>query len=342
MEQQINWFTPNSLLTYNCIFNFVVGDRGGGKSFGTLEYCVRRYLKTGEQFIYLRRYKEELDDSLPTLFDALIKEGKFPDKKLFVKGKNIYCEDKVMGFAVALSTSTKRKSVNYSNVKSIIFEEFMVDGVSSRYLGTADKEVAIFENFYETVDRLRDQTRVFFLANAFSMVNIYFMRYKIRLKPPYKTYNKLGNIMVCIWQDQSYREAKMKTRFYDIVKDTEYAAHAYENKFYLDSDHFIRKKTPEAEFHFAYAYLGKTYGVWVDWAKGTYFISNKAGNINASNVVALSLEDNRPNNINIRRVRQLPFMVHFRKAVDENRVYYDNLETWGQLNEVVYLLRTIT
>ena len=25
----INWFTPNEMLTYNCLFNFVIGDRGG-------------------------------------------------------------------------------------------------------------------------------------------------------------------------------------------------------------------------------------------------------------------------------------------------------------------------
>ncbi|NCC80595.1 MAG: hypothetical protein EOM07_13435, partial [Clostridia bacterium] len=288
MEMQINWFNPHRLMTYNCLFNFIVGDRGGGKSFGTLEYCVRQFQKYGKEFIYLRRYKEELDDSLPTLFDALIKEGKFEGHEMHAKGKNLYFDGKIMGYAVSLSTSMKRKSVNYSNVHYIIFEEFMVDGVGSRYLGTGDKEVAVFENFYETVDRLRDQTRVFFLANAFSMVNIYFMRYKIRLKPPYKTYNKLGPIMVCIWQDQSYRDAKAKTQFFDIVKGTEYAEHAYGNKFYMDSDKFIRKKNGSAEFHFAYAYMDKIYGVWVDWNKGNYYITTKVGSVNQSNVIALT------------------------------------------------------
>lgn len=339
---EINWYTPNRLLTYNCLFNFTVGDRGGGKSFGTLEYCVRQFEKTGKEFIYLRRYKEELDDSLPTLFDALVKENKFPDHKLWVKGKKIYFDNRVMGYAVALSTSSKRKSVNFSNVGYIIFEEFMVDGITNRYLGSGDKEVAIFENFYETVDRLRDQTRVFFLSNAFSMVNIYFMHYKVRLRPPYKTYNKLGNIMVCIWQDQSYRDAKAKTRFYQIVAGTEYADHAYGNKFYMDNETFIKKKSNTAEFHFGLAYMGKNYGVWVDWDKGQYFVTQKLGPINNYNMISLTLDDNKPNNINIRRVRNMPFIVGFRKSVDENNVYYDNLETWSMLNEVVYLLRTIT
>lgn len=342
MSKGINWFTPNKLLTYNCLFNFIIGDRGGGKSFGTLEFCVKQFLKNGREFIYLRRYERELDDSLPTLFDALKKEGKFKGHKLYAKGNKLFCDDRVMGYAVALSTSMKRKSVNYSNVHYIIFEEFMVDGVTSRYLGSGDKEVTIFENFYETVDRLRDETKVFFLANAFSMVNIYFTHYKLRLHPPFKTYNKFGHIMICIWQDESYRKAKRKTKFYNIVEGTEFAEHAYKNKFYLDNDYFIKKKSSTSEFHFAIRYMNKIYGVWVDWDKGQYYVSKKTGGLNQTNTVSLTLEDNRPNNVNIRRVRNLPFMKHFRKAVDENLVFYDDLETYSVLNEAVYLMRTIT
>ncbi len=338
----INWFSPNEMLTYNSLFNFVVGDRGGGKSYGTLKYCVQQYKKRGCEFIYLRRYERELDDSLPTLFDALKKEGEYPEDKLYAKGNKLYCNDKVMGYAVALSTSMKRKSINYSNVAYIIFEEFMVDGVTSRYLGHGDKEVTIFENLYETVDRLRDQTRVFFLANAFSMVNIYFTHYGLRMTPPYKTYNKRGDIMVCIWQDESYREAKSKTRFYNLVKDTDFAKHAYQNEFYLDSTHFIKKKPSDAEYHFCLEYMGNSWGVWVDWSKGEYYVSLKSGSRNTRNTISLTLDDNRPNNVNIRRVRTMPFMLAFRRAVDENNVFYENLEIFQSLKEAIYLMRTIT
>lgn len=336
---RINWFTPNRMLTYNCLFNFVVGDRGGGKTFGSLQYCIKQFLKNGRQFIYLRRYERELDDALPTLFDALIKEGYFKDHELKAKKNALYIDNKVMGYPVALSTSMKKKSVNFSNVHYIIFDEFMVDGVTSRYL---QNEPSIFENFYETVDRLRDQTVVIFLGNAFSMVNPYFIRYNIRLKEPYKVYNRFPNgIMVCLWRDEGYREAKKQTRFYKIVQGTDFEEHAYKNKFILDKTDFIKPRDTSSEFHFAFQYMGETYGVWVDWNKGVYYISSKVGSLNQYNTIALTLEDNSPNNINIRRVRNMPFMVAFRKAVDENLVYYDSLKTYGVLKEVIYLLRTI-
>ena len=343
--QGINWFSPNEMLTYNCLYNFIVGDRGGGKSFGTLKFCIQRFIKTGEQFIYLRRYDTELKKSIPKLFDDVISKGYFEGHELTMGGTTMYCDGKEMGAAYPLSTSMKLKSIPFPQVKWIIFEEFMVDGISSRYIGPGDSEVDLLLNFYETVARLRerkDEVRTIFIANAFSMVNIYFTFFKIRLKPPYKKYNKLGEIMICIWQDESYRAAKKKSRFYELIEGTRFAEHAYENKFYLDSDDFIKKRPAEAEFHFAYAYMGKVYGVWVDWNDGHFYITNKAGSVSKQNVISLTLDDNKPNNINIRRVRQLPFMVGFRRAVDENRVFYDNLETYANIKEAVYLLRTIT
>lgn len=56
----------------------------------------------------------------------------------------------------------------------------------------------------------------------------------------------------------------------------------------------------------------------------------------------MSLADNKPNNVSIRRYRNMPFMRAFRMAVDNNSVYFDSLETFNKMNEVIYLLKTIT
>lgn len=336
----IRWFTPQQMLTYNCTFNFVIGDRGGGKSFGTLEFCINRFKKTGEQFIYLRRTERELDDAKPSLFDALKKEGKFPEDELKAKGDALYVNNETMGYSIALSTSMKRKSIPYPNVKWIIFEEFMVDGITSRYLGHGEQECELFENLYETVDRLRDETRVIFISNAFSKVNIYFTHYGVNLPENMKTYNRFNkHIMVCLWQDEGYREKKKQTTFYKLTEGTDFNKHAYENEFYQDKTHFVRKRDPETELNFGLSYQGKNYRVWVNWNDGKYYVT-AGGNVPPRKMVSLSLADNRPNNTNIRRVKNMPFMKFFRRAVDENNVYYDNLKTYQMLNEVVYLLQT--
>lgn len=39
------YWNPNKTLSYNKLFNFIVGSRGGGKSFGAKDLCIRRFLK---------------------------------------------------------------------------------------------------------------------------------------------------------------------------------------------------------------------------------------------------------------------------------------------------------
>jgi hypothetical protein len=56
----------------------------------------------------------------------------------------------------------------------------------------------------------------------------------------------------------------------------------------------------------------------------------------------MSLADSKPNNVNIRRYRNMPFMKAFRMAADNNSIYYDSQQAYNSMNEVIYLLKTIT
>lgn len=47
-------------LTYNALFNFIIGNRGSGKTYWAKRWAINDFIKKGEQFIYLRRYKTEL------------------------------------------------------------------------------------------------------------------------------------------------------------------------------------------------------------------------------------------------------------------------------------------
>ena len=46
--------------SHDRLFNFVIGGRGIGKTYACKHEGIKRYLASGEQFIYLRRYKEEI------------------------------------------------------------------------------------------------------------------------------------------------------------------------------------------------------------------------------------------------------------------------------------------
>ena len=54
----------NRTLTHNRLFNFIVGNRGGGKSYGAKKRCIENFINKGEQFGYIRRFKDDLKTSI--------------------------------------------------------------------------------------------------------------------------------------------------------------------------------------------------------------------------------------------------------------------------------------
>lgn len=349
------WYTPNEQLTYNRIFNFVIGVRGGGKTFNTLKYAIEKYLKDGSEFIYLRRRQVHLDDACNgskgkgDLFADIRAKGYFKGHELKVAtdksgGYNFYCDGKVMGYGKALSTSAGRRSTSKPNVKLIIFDEFLIDdsaGSTERYLNHGN-EMFIFNNFYETIARGRD-IPTFFIGNAFSMVNPYFIELGIRI--PDIQSNKIykGKYWtVLFWRNEDFIKHRQGTQFYQATANTKFSEHAFGNKFYLDRKDFLKKRPKDSEHQFSLVYMGKTYGVWVDWDKGEYYVSSKGANTSKDKTISMSLADNKPNNVNIRRYRNMPFMKAFRMAAENNSIYFDSQEAYNSMNEIVYLLRTIT
>ena len=346
------WYTPNAQLTYNRIFNFVVGVRGGGKTFNTLLHGINRFKKTGEQFVYLRRRQVDLDDACTgkkgggDLFSDIRHQGYLEGVEVKVVadksgGYLFYYNDKVMGYGKALSTA--RRSTSLPGVKLIVFDEFLIDDSigHDRYLNSG-KEMFLFNNFYETIARGRD-IPVIFLGNAFSMVNPYFIELGIRIPNINNNQIYKGKAWtVLFWKDEDFLAEREKTQFYQATKDTSFNKHAFGNTFYLDKKDFIRKRDKDSVHQFSLVYLGTTYGVWVNWEKGIYYVSTKGANTTREKTISMSLEDNKPNNVSIRRYRNMPFMKAFRMAVDNNSVFFDTQQSYNMMNEIVYLLKTIT
>lgn len=354
------WYSSNRQLTYNRIFNFAVGVRGGGKTFNSLKEAIEKHIKEAKsgrewEFIYLRRRVVDLDDACNgskgsgDLFSDIRAKGYFKEHELKVVGDkaggyNFYCDGKIMGYGKALSTAANRRSTSKPNVKRMLFDEFLIDdsvGSTQRYLNNGE-EMFLFNNFYETIARGRD-IPVLFIGNAFSMVNPYFISLGIRISEVENNKIYKGKTWtVLFWKDEEFIEGRKQTQFYQATEGTKFSEHAFGNTFYLDRDDFIKKRSKDSEHQFSLVYMGKTYGVWVDWEKGFYFVSSKGANTSREKTISMSLSDNKPNNVSIRRYRNMPFMKAFRTAADNNAIFYDSQEAFNSMNEIIYLLRTIT
>lgn len=270
------YYDISNTLTYNALFFFIIGERGVGKTYSAKKFCIRRFLKTGEQFVYLRRYKTELSESVGDEKDAKFFKkikNEFPDHKFRVSGDKLYCNDKICGYALSLSTALILKSAEFDKVKTIIFDEFIIDGGSSYHYFR--NEVEQFLEFYESIARLRD-VRVLFLANAISISNPYFTYFNITL--PYGNKNiktfKNGLILIEYIKNLAYREVKKKSKFGQIIEGTKYSEYAIDNKFLRDNKSFVKKKSPKSKFFFIIIYNSKYYGVWRDFEEGSIFITS--------------------------------------------------------------------
>ena len=271
------YYNYDKLFSYNFLLAFVIGERGVGKSFGAKKAVLSKYLKTGEQFIYLRRYKTELDTALVTFWSDLQSAGFFEDHELKVRKSKMLtefkCDGKTCGYAVPLSTANILKSTAFPNVKTIIFDEFLLDTMAGTYRYLKN-EVNMVMDVIETVGRLRD-IQVIFLGNATSQVNPYFASLGLSLpyNSEFKTF-KDGLIVVNYIRNEAYRNAKKASRFGKLIDGTDYGRYAIDNEFLRDSNEFIAKRPEKSVFFCTLIVNGISVGLWLG-RDGYMYISPK-------------------------------------------------------------------
>lgn len=260
------YYNISGLLSQRTLFNFVVGNRGGGKTFGSKKLVINRFKKGGHQFVWVRRYQTEID----TLSDfwADIRPH-FPDDELSQVGNSLYINGELAGHLIALSTSMRLKSVAYPLVKTIIFDEFIIDKGRLNYLRN---EAQVFMELYETIARMRENVVAIFLGNAISIVNPYFDFFKVAPDLG-RRYTKKNGICIEFYFNDEFVQKKENTAFGKLIKDTSYGEYNMKNKFLRDSDSFIGTRPPSAGSKiYQFIFDGERFSLWQDFKYQTYYI----------------------------------------------------------------------
>lgn len=273
------YYNFDKILSYNALISIVLGNRGCGKSFNAKLMVLKNFLKNGEQFIYVRRYKTELDSALATFWDDIQSKGYFEDHELKVKKSKMLttftCDGEVCGYAVALSTSNILKSTAFPNVKYIIYDEFVLDTSAGSYKYIR-REPEVLLDLYETVFRLSDKGRLIMLGNIISFFGCPFIGYW-NLDLPYnsdiRTF-KDGAIVVQTIINPEYQNVKSKTRFGALVEGTIYGDYLLKNSSLRENNAFIGKRPANSKFYAHLILNGVDFGVW-SGVDGYLYISDK-------------------------------------------------------------------
>ena len=325
------WYDCKKTLTHNCLFNFVIGNRGGGKTFSCKKWCVDDYLKNKNEFIYLRRYETELKGNA-NFFKPLQNAGLFKGHEFSVKGSKYFIDDKVCGYSFPLSKAITLKSTEFPNVTKIIYDEFIIDKGSYHYLAN---EVEMFLEFYESIARMRD-VRVFFLANAISQINPYFLYFGLQL--PYNSnLVKKNDILLQMVADDDFIKAKKETRFGKLIEGTKYGEYAIDNKFLRDTYNFIEKKTGKVKYYFTFVYEGEKYGVWLDYERYIFYLSFDIDEYNQFKY-ALTFKDHSENTMLLKSAKNLPMVKNFIEAYKVGAVRFENVKLRNIAFEIIRTL----
>jgi hypothetical protein len=276
---KLKYYSFSAILSRNAVYNFVIGARGLGKTYGAKKKAIQDYLRKGDQFIYLRRYSTELKSALPTLFADIAHE--FPNVTFKVQGGELHVKRgegkefkwELMGYGVALSKAQQKKSVSYPNVKTIIFDEFIIDRGAIHYM---PEEAKAFNDFYSTVDRWKDKTRVLFLANSVSIMNPYFIEYDIRPKNDEQWIVKGDGFLCChLAPSAEFATGVYQTRFGSFIAGTEYADYSVNSEFSDNNDSMIEPKNPNAKYYVTLETKNGTFAIWIDYSIPYFYIQDK-------------------------------------------------------------------
>lgn len=180
MTKKIVHYNMDDLIAVGADFNILFGERSNGKSYQLKhKRAVINYLETGNRFILLRRFREEITtEKIEKYFDDVdvekLTKGKYNcisvyRKQIFLANFNVdtfkTTRGEKIGYAIALSTEQNYAGGSFLDVSDIIFEEFMT---RSRYLG--ESEPTKLMNLYATVDRKRGTTKLWLVGNSISRV----------------------------------------------------------------------------------------------------------------------------------------------------------------------------
>ena len=314
------WYSYNKVLSYNAMLNFILGERGVGKSYGIKKYVINRFKKKNRQFIYLRRYQTELDKSLKDneFFKDIAKDPDFKNDKFTIKGDKFLVNGKIAGYAIPLSKASIFKSVPFPNVDIIIFDEFLIDNQTYKYLHDEPEKLL---DFMETVGRLRD-IQTFMLGNSITIVNPYFDYFNISL--PYnsdiKTF-KNGLILINYIKNEVYREVKHNTKFGKLTEGTPYADYAIDNKMLLDNNNFIKKKSKTSKFFYSLLINNHKYGVWLDYDDGSMYICKS---FNENNPVLIAFNTKDHNEMTILAKTKSVFWKNLIQHYELSKLFFEN------------------
>lgn len=251
----------SKILQYRQPFNFIIGGRGTGKTYGALKNAY----ETDTRFMLMRRTQAQCDLINKPEFNPYKAVCEDISADIKVKSVSKYnaviyedlgedLEPKTLGYTCALSTIANMRGFDASDVRLLIYDEF----IPERHERVLKNEGTAFLNAYETINRNREikgqePLQVLCMANAFNIANAIFLELglvgiaeKMQQKNQELYIDKTRGILIAMLNNSQISKKKSNTVLYRLSSGS-YADMALNNDFAYNDDSGI-KSQPLSEF----------------------------------------------------------------------------------------------
>lgn len=237
-------------LKFKCPFTFVIGGRATGKTFGSQKYCIENDLL----YLLMRRTQAQTDLISKAEFSpvnpVLEYLGRVPVIEtaskyngLIYSKETIEAEKKQLhGYTAALSTFSNLRGFDGSNIKVLIYDEF----IPERHERLIKNEADAFFNVYETINRNRELNgnpalTALCLSNSnslaspiFTALNLVKTLERMQLKGQSEYVNRETGIAIFLLYNSPISSMKGNTALYRATRDTEFSKMSLGNEFAYD------------------------------------------------------------------------------------------------------------
>lgn len=245
----IEWYDISKYENKLTAINIIIGGRGIGKTYSALNYIIEK----NEPFIYLRNTDVQLKECITGFGNPFKRWNTDHQKEIYFKSEKSHSlifdpdldDPRPIGYGLALSTFENLRGVDLSDVKYVLFDEF----IEKRSLSF--RQFECFVSFYETVNRNRELIGekplcCILLSNAQKLSNPILAGYGMipvienMIRTDQREFRKPG-IYVSL-PVSNVSDMKRDTLNYTLINGTKIADEALNNTFAFDSFYGVIKR----------------------------------------------------------------------------------------------------
>lgn len=320
----MNYYDIKYTLARGSPINMIIGQRGCGKTYSTTKYVMENWINNREKFLYIRRNRNQIAPAAKNFFANF--EEEFPVAAVH---KQFVHNDDIIGFYCNLTEAQTLKSgFDLKDVTTIIFDE-VIEKNPERYL---IGEYAEFADLLDTTLRLRDNAKVIFLGNSYSVYNPYTLQWGTEFKNGQRKWASSDNFYrVELIEMPDITKARKTSIVGRFAEGTEYEQMATNNEFILDLETQIKPRTGKCQPAYSIEHAGAEFYLWKELTTA-YVIIDTVGIPNNQRFTI----DKGHVGKNYRLLQSFPSWIQrFRWLYGAGRIYFQNKRVRAQFLEVL-------